>query len=71
MTSWPKALGFNTSYLDAITGPTPLAIIKEGLNRGDSLTDLMAQLPSQMDLFLGNMGGSLGEGARHRHYNGN
>ncbi len=61
MTSWPKALGFNTSYLDAEVGATPLAIIKEGLNKGDSLTDLMAQLPSHMDLFLGNMGGSLGE----------
>ncbi|RZT93424.1 electron transport complex protein RnfD [Ancylomarina subtilis] len=61
MTSWPKALGFETSYFDAATGATPLAIIKEGLNKGDSLTDLMAKLPSSMDMFLGNMGGSLGE----------
>ena len=61
MTTWPEALGFKTSYLDAVTGPTPLAVIKEGLNKGDSLTDLMAKLPSNMDMFLGNMGGSLGE----------
>jgi len=61
MTSWPKALGFETSYFDAATGATPLAIIKEGLKKGDSLTDLMSQLPSSMDMFLGNMGGSLGE----------
>jgi len=61
MTTWPKALGFESSYLDAETGATPLAVIKEGLNKGDSLTDLMAKLPSSMDMFLGNMGGSLGE----------
>jgi len=61
MTTWPKALGFESSYLDAQTGATPLAVIKEGLNKGDSLTELMAKLPSNMDMFLGNMGGSLGE----------
>lgn len=61
MTTWPKALGFESSYFDAETGATPLAVIKEGLNKGDSLTDLMAKLPSSMDMFLGNMGGSLGE----------
>jgi electron transport complex protein RnfD len=61
MTTWPKALGFESSYFDAETGATPLAVIKEGLNKGDSLTDLLAQLPSNMDMFLGNMGGSLGE----------
>jgi len=61
MTSWPKALGFEGSYFDAETGATALAVIKEGLNKGDSLSELMTQLPSNMDMFLGNMGGSLGE----------
>ncbi|PKQ65458.1 Na+-transporting NADH:ubiquinone oxidoreductase subunit D [Labilibaculum filiforme] len=61
MTSWPKPLGFNTAYLDAETGATPLAIIKEGLKKGEPLSQLMHDIPSNMDLFMGNMGGSMGE----------
>ncbi|MFA9370606.1 MAG: RnfABCDGE type electron transport complex subunit D [Labilibaculum antarcticum] len=61
MTSWPKALGFNTSYLDAETGATPLAIIKEGLKNGEPLSQLMHDVPSNLDLLMGNMGGSMGE----------
>ncbi|WP_372750915.1 RnfABCDGE type electron transport complex subunit D [Labilibaculum sp.] len=61
MTSWPKPLGFETSYLDAETGATPLALIKEGLKKGEPLSQLMNDIPSNMDLFLGNMGGSMGE----------
>ena len=30
MTSWPVPTGFNTGYTDAVTGATPLAIIKRG-----------------------------------------
>ncbi|MEA3444541.1 MAG: RnfABCDGE type electron transport complex subunit D, partial [Bacteroidota bacterium] len=41
MTSWPKP-GNLTSYLDAETGATPLAIIKEGLNNGESFSSLMS-----------------------------
>ncbi len=61
MTSWPKPLGFDTTYFDAVTGPTPLALIKEGLKKGDSLSQLMPEIPSNMDLLMGNMGGSMGE----------
>lgn len=61
MTSWPKPLGFTTSYLDAETGATPLALIKEGLKKGEPLSHLMPNLPSNMDMFMGNMGGSMGE----------
>lgn len=61
MTSWPKPLNFATKYIDAETGATPLAIIKEGLNSGKPLSELVGQIPSNMDLFLGNMGGSMGE----------
>ncbi|MCT4616517.1 MAG: RnfABCDGE type electron transport complex subunit D [Marinifilaceae bacterium] len=61
MTSWPIAKGFDTSYLDAETGATPLAFIKEGLSAGKPLSELMGKLPSMTDMFLGNMGGSLGE----------
>ncbi|WP_321299496.1 RnfABCDGE type electron transport complex subunit D [Marinifilum fragile] len=61
MTTWPKALGLKTSYLDAETGATPLAIIKEGLSKGKPLSELMPTVPDSMDMFLGNMRGSMGE----------
>ncbi len=61
MTSWPKPMGFATGYIDASTGATPLAIIKEGVKNGESLGQLMEKVPSAINMFLGNMGGSLGE----------
>jgi Na+-translocating ferredoxin:NAD+ oxidoreductase subunit D len=61
MTSWPLPLGFHTGYLDAATGATPLGILKEGIRAGGSVQQLMEQIPSHMQLFLGQMGGSLGE----------
>jgi electron transport complex protein RnfD len=61
MTSWPLPKGFDTGYTDAVTGATPLAIIKEGLKNGESLSALMNQIPTPAQMFLGNMGGSIGE----------
>lgn len=61
MTSWPKPLGFDTAYFDAETGATPLALLKEGLKKGEPLSQLMHDIPSNMDLLMGNMGGSMGE----------
>jgi electron transport complex protein RnfD len=61
MTTWPVPAGLNTGYADAITGATPLSVIKEGIKNGESLTQLMEQVPSTLNLFLGNMGGSMGE----------
>lgn len=63
MTVWPKPMGFHTAYLDASTGATPLALLKEGLKNGQSVGDLVAsgQLSGYRDMLLGNMGGSLGE----------
>ncbi len=61
MTSWPVPAGFSTGYTDAITGATPLAVIKEGLKNGESLSSLMDQIPTPAQMFLGNMGGSMGE----------
>ena len=61
MTSWPVPSGFNTGYTDAVTGATPLAIVKEGLKNGEPLSDLITQIPTPAQMFLGNMGGSLGE----------
>lgn len=61
MTSWPVPSGFSTGYTDAVTGATPLAIIKEGLKNGESLSQLMDKVPSTMHMLLGKMGGSMGE----------
>ncbi len=61
MTSWPIPKGLFTGYTDAITGATPLGVIKEGLKNGEILSNLMDQVPSRMQLFMGQMGGSMGE----------
>jgi electron transport complex protein RnfD len=61
MTTWPVPKGLGTGYTDAVTGATPLAIIKEGLKNGDSLSHLLGEIPTPAQMFLGNMGGSIGE----------
>jgi electron transport complex protein RnfD len=61
MTMWPTAVENNTTISDAVTGATPLGIIKEGLLYGETMTELSTKIPSNIDLFLGVMGGSLGE----------
>lgn len=61
MTSWPLPIESRTSYLDATTGATPLSVLKEGLASGRSVSDIMSELPSYIDLFIGKMGGSAGE----------
>jgi electron transport complex protein RnfD len=61
MTSWPVPAGLKTGYADAITGATPLAVIKEGIKNGESLSQLMEKIPTTINMFLGKMGGSIGE----------
>ena len=36
-------------------------VVKEGLAKGDSMSDITTKIPSYVDMFIGNMGGSLGE----------
>ncbi|MBK6345164.1 MAG: RnfABCDGE type electron transport complex subunit D [Bacteroidales bacterium] len=64
MTSWPlpKAL-FDSSVTDAITGPTTLGILKEGLNAGKSVQELITSpgFPGYLNDLVGAQGGSLGE----------
>lgn len=60
MTSWPKAIPLSFT-LDATTGATPLAIMKEGLKKGESASAIMEQLPDYTNLLIGYMGGSMGE----------
>jgi len=58
MTSWPVAGSFG---VDAVTTATPLAILKEGVKNGQPVVEIFKNLPTNMDLFIGNMAGSLGE----------
>jgi electron transport complex protein RnfD len=51
MTTWPRPVPFSIAYLDAETAPTVLSMIKENFG----------EMPGTMDMFLGNMGGSMGE----------
>jgi electron transport complex protein RnfD len=61
MTKWPVAMQDRLRVIDVETGATPLALIKEGIKNGESVTDIMQQLPSYFEMFMGKMGGSLGE----------
>ena len=61
MTTWPAPAGFAAGYVDAVTGATPLAILKEGIKNGEPIAELMQKIPSTVELILGKMGGSLGE----------
>jgi Na+-translocating ferredoxin:NAD+ oxidoreductase subunit D len=62
MTNWPKIKVLNFAMTDAETGATPLAIVKEGLGKGETFSDIMQQMPtSYADMFFGEMGGSIGE----------
>ena len=61
MSSWPKPIKARTDYTDAVTGATPLGEIQEGVDSGKAVPDIMKGIPDNMDLFLGNTGGSAGE----------
>jgi len=51
MTTWPKPSPLTLHYMDAESAATPLSIMKMH----------MGELPSTLQMFYGNMGGSLGE----------
>ena len=59
MTTWPlPGQGFMT-YMDATTGATPLALFKQAIKSGD--TSVLNDMPSAIDMLLGNTGGCMGE----------
>ena len=58
MTSWPVP-GQLTYYTDAVTGATPLAVMKEAIKTGNA--DVLNQLPDAFSLLLGDY--SIGGGA--------
>ncbi len=59
MTTWPRPLGFVTGYIDAATGATPLAAMKQIVKGGDA--SAIGKLPELWDSFIGLVGGSFGE----------
>jgi Na+-translocating ferredoxin:NAD+ oxidoreductase subunit D len=65
MTSWPipKPIFDGGLMTDAITGPTALGILKEGIGAGKTIDQIMTEpsMPEYIDRLTGNMGGSLGE----------
>ncbi|MBT8178352.1 MAG: RnfABCDGE type electron transport complex subunit D [Eudoraea sp.] len=61
MTLWPTAVENNTTLADAVTGATTLGLIKDGVQFGQTISEINAQIPSTTDMFLGITAGSLGE----------
>lgn len=63
MTSWPKPIESARQLTDAITGPTPLAIMKEGLAKGESVSHILSAngMENYLNFATGQMGGSIGE----------
>jgi len=61
MTSWPKPLLHRLAWTDGITAATPLGIFKEAARAGQTFSDILPQMPTYWDLFMGKMGGCIGE----------
>lgn len=60
MTNWSMPAG-SFVEVDAITGATPLSVIKEGLKSGLSIDDVLAANGMDMGMLLRDIGGSSGE----------
>lgn len=60
MTSWPIAKPM-WNFADAVTGPTPLGILKEGTSSIVLSNGKIGVMPDYVDMLLGQMGGSFGE----------
>lgn len=59
MTAWPEP-GQWMKYTDAVTGATPLGMLKEGLATR-TVGEIMSGIPSHLHMFMGKMMGSAGE----------
>ena len=58
MTTWP-IVGQNFMTLDATTAATPLSLMKAAVKSGDA--SILNNLPSDLNMMVGQTGGSLGE----------
>ncbi|HHH52497.1 MAG TPA: RnfABCDGE type electron transport complex subunit D [Bacteroidetes bacterium] len=62
MTNWPKAFENRLTVADAVSGATPLGYMKEALRDGTVTIDqIIDKLPTYYDMFMGFIGGSIGE----------
>lgn len=61
MTTWPLPLQNRFVLVDALTGPTALGTLNEGLKNGETISQFASKLPDYAHLMTGNIGGSLGE----------
>ncbi|MGE5355423.1 MAG: RnfABCDGE type electron transport complex subunit D [Deltaproteobacteria bacterium] len=62
MTLWPDPMENRLKLVDATSGATPLGFLKEALrDENVRISDLMDKLPEYKDMFLGLIGGSIGE----------
>ncbi len=62
MTMWPNPFENRLKIVDASTGATPLGYLKEALrDENVKISDLVDKLPEYKDMFLGLIGGSIGE----------
>ncbi len=61
MTSYPRPVPMSSKLTDIVTGPTPLEIVKDGVSRGQQVSELLPQVPDYAQLMMGNLGGSVGE----------
>jgi len=59
MTSWPVA-GQQLRYMDAVTGATPLSLMKEAVRTGDA--SILEKMPDSLSLLLGSNGIGFGGG---------
>lgn len=59
MTSWPVA-GQQMAYTDAVTGATPLSLMKTAIKTGD--VSVLQGLPDTVDMLLGNVANGYGAG---------
>ncbi|MDR2980229.1 MAG: RnfABCDGE type electron transport complex subunit D [Bacteroidales bacterium] len=62
MTSWPSPTPIG-QVADALTGPTPLGILKEGVAAAIPVSEIMVSpnMPDYVEMLMGQMGGSFGE----------
>lgn len=62
MTKWPEAFADRMKLTDATTGATPLGFLKEAIaGEGADMRELIKTLPDYNDMFIGFIGGSIGE----------
>ncbi|MEM5948625.1 RnfABCDGE type electron transport complex subunit D [Spirochaetia bacterium 38H-sp] len=62
MTTWPQPVVTKMMLNpDALTAATPLGILKEHIKAGETIQQFSNKLPDYWHMFIGNIGGSLGE----------